>query len=111
MSCENSERKIRNSNIELLRIISTFLIIAFHMRRYNYIWSSKPIGYIFGTIFSSWGVLGVDIFLIISAYFLSESKFHIKKVINIVFQTFSWIILFTCVYAVYSYIKLGGGQL
>ncbi len=73
--------KKRQSNFELLRIISMFLIVAGHVT-----WQTK-FSYTDLSLFhrvsiqSLWmgGELGVWGFTLISAYFLSKSKFKLKS--------------------------------
>jgi Uncharacterized protein conserved in bacteria len=86
------ERKIRKSNFELLRIICMLLIIAFHYCTYGNEGTifklDISINQIIAIIFGSWGLLGVDCFIFISAYFLIDSsKFSSKKLIKIILQT------------------------
>jgi peptidoglycan/LPS O-acetylase OafA/YrhL len=70
------------------------LIIAFHATRNGFLSLTQPvIVYISAVVLGSWGILGVDLFLMISAWFLCEQSFRLKKVISIVFQTFSWVVL------------------
>lgn len=101
-----STKKERNSNIECLRIISMLLIIAFHATRVGY--NSQDADFIVyagGQMIGSWGVLGVDLFLITSAWFLSDQNFRIKKVISIVFQTFSWVFAYSVLSVIYDFGK------
>ncbi len=81
------ENKNRQSNIELLRIISILLIISFH-----YVYKS---GYSFETLnynsfivkmFYFFGELGVNLFILISGYFLINSKFSMKKLIKLIIE-------------------------
>lgn len=100
---ENSSgtAKKRNSNIEWLRILSMFLIIAYHGIR-TFDGQDQPIFvYSYTVLFGSWGILGVDLFLIISAWFLSAQKFRMTKVIHVVFQVFTWVCGYVAVYFVY----------
>ena len=64
---ENIATKQRNSNIEWLRIISMLLIIAFHMERSFEELSGSFIVNATTIALGKWGLLGVDLFLIISA--------------------------------------------
>jgi surface polysaccharide O-acyltransferase-like enzyme len=99
INCTNSLKQTRNSNIELLRILSMLLIIAFHAIRSGFMSVKQPfIVYSSAVVFGSWGILGVDLFLMISAWFLCEQSFRLKKVISIVFQTFSWVAVYNIVY-------------
>lgn len=86
----------RNSSIELLRIISTFIIIVNHYALYS--------GFIFennvtiSNMIPKWlhigGKLGVDIFIFISGYFLCEgNKFKIKKLAKIVLEVFFYCLI------------------
>lgn len=103
-----TETSPRNSNIEYLRIFSMLIIIAYHATRviYNL---SYPTGYSYlyvygcGTIISSWGILGVDLFLIISAWFLVDQKFRIQKILSILFQTVSWMFLLSILSILYDF--------
>lgn len=86
-----SEKPERNSNFELLRILSILLIIAFHYSIHgneDTIFSSDiSVNQVIAIIFGSWGLLGVDCFVFISAYFLIDSnKFSSKKLIKIIVQ-------------------------
>ena len=74
----------RESNIELLRIISMILIVAFHCTiDIGLVHDNKIVSVIlFAT--GIWGILGVNCFFIISFYFLYNSKFKTKKFIYII---------------------------
>ena len=80
-------KKKRQSNIELLRIIAMLLIISFH-----YVFHS---GYVFEQLnynsfivktFYFFGELGVNIFFLITGYFLVTGKFSIKKFIKLILE-------------------------
>lgn len=87
------EKFKRNSNIEVLRIISMLMIVAFHSMRMGYLDTERSfIVRATGTIAGSWGILGVDLFLLISVWFLVDQRFRIKRVISIVFHVFTYII-------------------
>lgn len=90
--------KQRNSNIEWLRIISMLLIIATHAARIGYTDPKQPFHVFFsGVAFASWALLGVDLFVIISAWYLSDQVFRLKKVISIVFQAFTWVLAYVII--------------
>ena len=86
------KKETRNSGIELLRIISMFLIILFHICinnnqelfkvpfHYNHIWISTV---------GIWGVLGVCIFFTISAWYILDDKyvFRIEKILFMLIET------------------------
>ncbi len=65
--------------------------------------------YLTGTVFGSWGLLGVDLFLVISAWFLASQPFRSKKVISISFQTFTWVFGYSVLYVLYHLFYLHDG--
>ena len=93
------ERKDRKSNFELLRIFAMVLIIAYH-----YVYHSK---YIYGLIndhdffirsFWLFGQVGINLFMLISGYFLVCSKFSWKKVIKLILEVTFYYILGIIIY-------------
>ena len=84
MSIKQSKR---DSNIELLRIISMFLIICFHYAyKNNYQYTVLNMNTILVKSVWFWGELGVNIFMLITGYYLSKSKFSIKKFILVILE-------------------------
>lgn len=80
-------KKERKSNIELLRILAMFLIISFH-----YVYKS---GYTFETLsinnfiiksFWLFGELGVNLFILITGYFMINGRFSFKKLILLMME-------------------------
>lgn len=88
----------RNTNIELLRIISMYLIVCHHIvvhgfeQKVNY--SIALESKIFLDFLSIGGKLGVDIFIIIFGYFMVNQTFNQKKWLSIFNQMFFYSILF-----------------
>lgn len=87
-----SLKKTRSSNFELLRIVCMILIIAYHYcvhGNHNTIFKSEIcVNQVISVILGSWGLLGVNCFVFISAYFLLGSHhFSVKKIIRILLQT------------------------
>ena len=90
------EKKERNSNIELLRIIAMVMIVMHHYSIHGGLFGIEEISfnkYIGGIIYSG-GKIGVNIFMLISGYFLIYSKFNIKKVLKLFFQVLFYSICF-----------------
>lgn len=77
----------RNSNIELLRIICALMIVAHHYSlhgmgaawNYDYV----PLAKMYVEFLGMFGKLAVNVFFIISGYFLVNSKFRISRIIRI----------------------------
>lgn len=84
--------KLRNSNLELLRILSILSVVALHAFRHagqGVLFDSEiSWNYMLAVFTSSWGCGGVDIFLIISAYFLLRSD-RVKpvKMLSVILAT------------------------
>ena len=86
----------RQSNIELLRILSMVFIVAAHwihaFAGINV--SGFPLfNLCFYHVFRGFGQIGVNSFLLISGYFLSKSKFKIQSFLRIAFQ----VVFYACV--------------
>jgi surface polysaccharide O-acyltransferase-like enzyme len=90
----------RQSNLELLRIISIFMIIIHHFAvkgTYEIVPFDKQSGVLL--FLGSLGKAGVDCFVLIGSYFLVKSKIKLSKVVSLVINVvlYSYIIwiLFT----------------
>ena len=72
----------RKSNIELLRIVSMLLIISFHyVLKSGYVYNELDLNTFIVKLFYHFGELGVNLFILISGYFLIKGKFSYKKLI------------------------------
>lgn len=96
--------KERQSNIELLRIISMLAILGHH-----YIWHglipielggnmALHINHLFAHFLYIGGNFGVNCFIVISSYFLLDSTFNGKRIVQILFQTTFYSVLFLSIY-------------
>lgn len=76
--------KQRNARIELLRIISMLMVIMLHCLS-----MSGALNYLEGAnYFIYWGmeaacIIAVDLFVLISGYFMVEGKFRSRKIVAI----------------------------
>lgn len=87
----NGEKKLRDSNLELYRIIVMLLIVAHH-----YVVNSGLIQYIrespdiIGSgvmlLFGAWGKTGINCFVLITGYFMCKSRFTIEKLTKLYLQ-------------------------
>lgn len=93
MHCEQkkelkSMNKSRNSNIELLRIISMALIVLCHYVYHGgLLYQNISINQILAQLLKIGGKLGVVCYVLISANYLLESKFKTRKVFIICGET------------------------
>ena len=83
-------QETRNSNMEILRIIFMIMIVLSHFFLYTGIYNTHPY---MGIIFGSFGNLGVNIFVLISSYYLVKSDFKFKKIFKLWFQVFLYSVI------------------
>lgn len=93
-------KKVRKSNFELLRIIAMLMIILHHLSYHGKIinQSAGPVKYA-AQFYLIGGALGVTLFMLISSYFLIDTKFSIKRIIRIWFELF----IYSAVFSVLGY--------
>ena len=86
---KDTNKKIKQSNMELLRIISMLMIIALHFLGHGKILNSVSKGtitYYIAWTFETISYISVNLYILISGYFLIDSKFKISKVIKLFFE-------------------------
>lgn len=89
-------KSIRDSKFEILRIIAMVLIVAHHFAIHGFeLGEVETFSYnkIIVDILSLGGKLGVNLFVLISAYFMVDSKFKFKKFIKIFWETWFYSII------------------
>ena len=88
-----SDQKQRDSNLELLRILAMFVIVAFHFSVHSNmpIWSSFKGSHFFSFVWAQWlalgGKIGVDIFVMISGYFLITKCTRLTSLLKLFLTT------------------------
>lgn len=93
-------KKVRNSSLELLRIISMFLIVMTHYCTHGFsnIETTYGINKYLTTVVT-WGGIGTNIFVLISGYFMVQSKFTVNKLLKllsqVVFYSLGFLLCFT----------------
>lgn len=110
------EKKERNSNIELYRIIVMLLIVMHH-----YVVNSGLLDEMFKTplapesiflyLFGMWGKTGIDCFVLITGYFMCKSKISLYKFVKLLLQVELYNILFGCIFLYTGYIPLSFSSL
>lgn len=79
--------KIRESNIELLRIFAMMMIVAYHSVRHNLTYiQGTEIHQGIGAVLLGIGQLGVTVFVLISGYFQIDKEFKTKRVVRVYLQ-------------------------
>ncbi len=85
----------RRSNLELLRIVSMILIVAHHYSVHGgFILPNMNFNKVFIQILSLGGKLGVDCFVLITGYFMIQSKFRLEKAVKLWAQIWFYSVLF-----------------
>jgi len=88
--------KARNSNIELLRIISMMMIISLHFWGHCVDISNVEMfsfTYFFGWFFRGLSHVAVNVYVLISAYFLCKSSFKFNKLIKLILEVWFYSVL------------------
>ena len=82
----------RQSNIELLRVISMFMVLLGHYYVLSYFGNVDTISFnLLGMQFlGAWSKVAVDIFVIITGYFLVNQTFRWNKVLKLLSCTYFW---------------------
>ncbi|MCM1143280.1 MAG: acyltransferase [Blautia sp.] len=96
--------KKRKTNIELLRVLSMFLVIMIHlMTKTSVLWEmnpGQPVYYISWFLYALC-MTGVNCYVLISGYFWEETKFRFEKLLQIYFQVLFYsitiaLVLYAC---------------
>jgi surface polysaccharide O-acyltransferase-like enzyme len=103
----------RNTNLELLRIISMFFIIAHHfvvhgMKGIDFV-IMNPNSYVLYFL-AMFGKIGVGIFVLISSYFMIESKFTLRKLLVLGGEVYFYSFLFLAIAIIFlnpEYMTIG----
>lgn len=94
----------RLTNIELLRILAMFLIVVYHFSWYgnfNFPSSAISANRLWTQFMQLGGKFGVNIFVLISGYFLVKSpEIKINKLVKLWFQVFTYSILIYLVFVI-----------
>ena len=104
--------KERNSNLELLRILAMLLIIAHHYVVNSGITNLFDVqnptsNMVFLQLWGMWGKAAINIFILISGYFMCKSSLTLNKILKLYLEVkFYKIIIFLIMYAM-GYQSLG----
>lgn len=89
---ETGKHRQRNTNIDYLRLLAIFLIMMHH----TYLWMQPNyakynvdlVTQLISVALGSWGKIGVDIFMLISGYFLFSKGYKWTRAVNFVARTY-----------------------
>ena len=79
---------VRQSNIELLRIVAMFFIIAYHCVCNSTLWLELDFAHpsaksILVQLWGMWGKTGINVFVLISGYFMCVSHLTVKRYVKL----------------------------
>lgn len=85
----------RNTSFELMRILSMLMVCAFHWQLHGFndsiSRSELCINQVISFIFGSWGILGVNLFFLLSFYFLiKKDAANYVKIIGLIIKVSLW---------------------
>ena len=103
------ERKERNSNHELLRIIAMFMIVFIHANMYLFKFVHGNVAIFFDAMVCGVCNIGVSCFILISGYY--GVKFDIKKFVKMECMMITYSVLETVLLCVFMPEKMEGGEL
>ena len=95
----------RNSNVELLRIIAMLMIVAYHYAIYGFyaddlLYSRSKY---LTDFLSSYGEAGVDIFVLISGYYMCRQEFSLKRLLVFLSQVWFYCLLALGLYCLFPW--------
>ena len=97
MDSQSITKKKRDANIELLRIVAMLMIITLHFNNQSkaLLVLGEPASnvQIFATVLEAIAITGVNVYVLISGYYLSSSKVRLSKVLLLILQVYFYTLL------------------
>lgn len=108
---EKIQSKIRNSNLELYRIIVMLLIVAHHYvvnSGLGSVLQENPLSErsLFFYLFGAWGKTGINCFVMITGYFMCKSHITFYKFFRLLFEVLFYNIIIYIIFVVTGYESL-----
>lgn len=100
-------KKVRDSNLELYRIIVMFMIVAHHYvvnSGLMPIMKENPTSYnsIFYYLFGMWGKTGINCFVMITGYFMCKSNITIRKFLKLALEVIFYNFIIYIIFVIFS---------
>ena len=97
MDSQSITKKKRDANIELLRIVAMLMIITLHFNNQSkaLLVLGEPASnvQIFATILEAIAITSVNVYVLISGYYLSSSKVKFSKILLLILQVYFYTLL------------------
>lgn len=105
------DRPLRQSNIELVRIVAMMMIVAVHYMQHGLSQCGVQQDYLYYVVskfVGSFGQVGVALFFLITGYFMVDCKIKLINIFRIVLNTvfYSWGILILCLNFIPQYLPV-----
>lgn len=87
------KKKVRLDNIELLRIIAMLMVVTLHFLGRGGVHDHVRLfsqAYFVSSVWDAVSMVSVNVYVLISGYFLVRSKFKGKKLFRLIVQVFTW---------------------
>ena len=102
--------KIRKSNFELMRIVSMFFIVLFHIIGHGNLLDENRYGnqtiFVFFKFIYLIIIVHVNSFVLLSGYFQSNKEFKLNKLLSIVNSTIFYRVIILIVFCVLGYLNI-----
>lgn len=95
-SVTHMAEKKRQANFELLRILAMFMVVIMHfLAASGVVTEGRPRDglYLFGILTESLCICAVNVYVLLSGYFLSTAAFSLKRVVRLIAQTLFYTVL------------------
>ena len=106
---------MRDSNIELLRIVAMLSIVAHHYVVHSTVWSlfdpvHPTVNSVFLWLWGMWGKTAINVFVLITGYFMCQSRLTARRYLKILFQVvfYSWVMWLVLAACGYETLSWGG---
>lgn len=111
MSASSQPKPARQSNFELLRVIAMLMVTILHALGHGGVleqYEFGSFGYIFWWFIETLSYVSVNLFILITGYFMVNSNFKISRIINLAVQVefYSLICLMTAKFVLHEEINL-----
>ena len=115
----NNGALLRDSNLELYRIICMLMIVAHHyVTSSGFIGESGPIinaphhtNSLFLMVFGAWGKTGINCFIMITGYYMCKSNITVRKLLKLLLQVEFYKVLFYLIFLRTGYESLSLSRL
>ena len=104
----NNKIEKRKINLDILRILSMIMIVTWHFLGHGQIMNNLEFGtarYYVAWVLESISLISVNIFFLISGYFLVDSKFKISKVIKLILEITFYTVTIYLLFCIFGIIK------